>query len=700
MSGTINLMKAGRLLICLLILTGPSSFVKADDVLTEVMVAEIRSVGSVKISPDGKLIAYTLSVPRAIYTDDDGSAWSELHVVDQAGRSRPFITGKVSVSSVEWTPDGKGISFLAKRGDDEHKALYVIPADGGEARKVLEHETDIGGYSWSPDSREIAFTAKPKQDKAIKKDEDHGFNAEIYEEDYLLTRVWIATGDYEKPGPDRDEQNKPRVLPLEGSASTLTWNPDGEHLAVALAPTPLVDDSYMMRRIHIVDVRSGESLLQLDTEGKLGQIEWSPDGRHLALVAGVDKHDPREGHLMVASIDDPETTDLLPDYPGHIWSIAWQDNDTIAYLGYQGVWTTFVRIDIDGSKQETILPAGEHTLSGLSLSSDGSNAAFGGDSPRHPREVFALRRTRGRAKRLTHSNPALEKVRLAKQEVITFKARDGLELEGILVHPLNEKKGVRYPLIMMVHGGPESHHLNGWLTHYSLPSQVAAAQGFACFYTNYRGSTGRGVAFSKLSQADPAGKEFDDLVDAVDHLVNIGFIDKDRVGITGGSYGGYASAWGATHYSHRYAASVMFVGISDQFLSFALGDIPEEHRLVHHMKYPWEDMELMRQRSPITHFQKCRTPLLILHGQSDTRVHPAQSLALYRAVKTYGKAPVRLVRYPGEPHGNRRTGSRLDFSLRLMRWMNHYLKGPGGDPPPYELDLSGIKPDKKEEETE
>ena len=403
---------------------------------------------------------------------------------------------------------------------------------------------------------------------------------------------------------------------------------------------------------------------------------------------------------MVASVDNPQTTDLLPDYPGHIWSIAWHDDDTIRYLGYQGVWTTLAAIDIDGGARETIIPVGKYTLSGLSLSADGLSAAFVGDSPSHPREVFAIRRGNKRPRRLTHSNPDLDNIRLARQEVVTFKARDGLELEGILVHPLDEKKGKRYPLIMMVHGGPESHHLNGWLTRYSLPSQVAAAQGFACFYTNYRGSTGRGVAFSKLSQADPAGKEFDDLVDAVDHLVGIGLVDKDRVGITGGSYGGYASAWGATYYTDRYAASVMFVGISDQFLSFALGDIPEEHRLVHHMKYPWEDMELMRQRSPITHFQKCRTPLLILNGQSDTRVHPAQSLALYRAVKTYGKTPVRLVRYPGEPHGNRRTGSRLDFSLRLMRWMNHYLKGPGGDPPAYALDLSEIKPEEKKDDAD
>jgi len=704
MNQLFNSTKSEWFLVCLLILTTPLSFVQAEesagDLLTEVTMAKIRQVSSAMISPDGKLIAYTVSVPRPIYTDDDGPAWNELHVVDKDGRSRPFVTGEVDISSIEWTQDGKGISFLSKRGEDEHKALYIIPADGGEARKALEFETDISGYSWSPDGQEIAFTAKPKPDKEIEQDKDHGFNAEIYEEDYLSTKVWIATVDYEKPGPDLKEQNKPRMLGLDDSASTLKWSPDGKHLAVALAPTPLVDDSYMMRRIHIVDVQSGKSLLKLDTEGKLGQITWSPDGRHLALIAGVDKHDPREGHLMVASIDNPKTTDLLADYPGHIWSIGWQDNDTIMYLGYQGVWTTLARINIDGSGKKTILPVGKYTLYGMSLCRDGLSCAFIGDCPQHPREVFIIKHGEEKTHRLTDSNPFLEKIRLAKQEVIAFKARDGLELEGILIHPLDEKKGVRYPLIMMVHGGPESHHLNGWLTQYSSPGQVAAAQDFACFYTNYRGSTGQGLVFSKLSQADPAGKEFDDLVDAVDHLVTIGLVDKDKVGITGGSYGGYASAWGATYYSHRYAASVMFVGISDQFLSFALGDIPEEHRLVHHMKYPWEDIELIRQRSPINHFQKCQTPLLILNGMSDTRVHPAQSLALYRVIKTYGKTPVRLVRYPGEPHGNRRTGSRLDFSLRLMRWMNHYLKGPGGKPPPYKLDLSGIRPDEKKEETD
>ena len=199
MNKILNSVKTGLSLVCLLILITPLSFVRAGegDVLTEVMVAKIRQVGSARISPDGKLIAYTLYVPRPIYTDDDGRAWSELYVVDGDGRSRPFITGQVGISSIQWTPDGKGISFLAKRGEDEHKALYIIAVDGGEARKVLEHETDIGGYSWNPNGQEIAFIAKPKLDEEIDKDKEHGFNAEIYEEDYLPTRVW--QGDLARP---------------------------------------------------------------------------------------------------------------------------------------------------------------------------------------------------------------------------------------------------------------------------------------------------------------------------------------------------------------------------------------------------------------------------------------------------------------------------------------------------------------------
>ncbi len=294
-------------------------------------------------------------------------------------------------------------------------------------------------------------------------------------------------------------------------------------------------------------------------------------------------------------------------------------------------------------------------------------------------------------RRLTDSNPWLGELRLAKQEVVRYKARDGLELEGILIHPLDGQSGTRYPLVLIVHGGPESHISSGWVTSYSRPGQVLAARGFAVFYPNYRGSTGRGVAFSKLGQADYAGKEFDDLIDAIDHFVEAGLVDRGRVGVTGGSYGGFASAWCATYHSERFAASVMFVGISDQISKFGTTDIPNEMFLVHSRRYPWEHWDWFRERSPVYHVEKCRTPILIMHGKDDPRVHPSQSMELYRYLKTLGKTPVRLVLYPGEGHGNRKAGARLDYSMRSLRWMEHYLKGAGGDPPPFKMEYDVLE---------
>lgn len=651
------------------------------EVFTPQHVARIRSVSSARISPDGKWIAYVLSVQRRPFEDEDGPAWAELHVVDLAGHSRPFVTGEVNVSHVDWTPDGRGVSFVAKRGDDEHKSLYIIPIDGGEARKAVEHDTDIGEYAWSPDGHRVAFLAKEKEDKHKKKLKKKGFKAEIYEEDFRPVRVWLATPD--------DATQEPRALELPGFPSTVRWSPAGGKLAVALAPTPLIDDRYMKRKVHIIDAEGGRVLAELNNPGKLGDIAWSPDGTRIAMISGEDLNDPAAGRLLVGSAEGGGLRDLLPDYMGHVGAIAWRDDNHILFVGHEGCYTTFNRVNVRSAARVTIVDTGGPILRSLSAAGDGMSAAFVAESPVHPREVFYMKHGGLEPRRLTDSNPWLADVKLARQSVIKYNARDGLEVEGILIQPLPSSGHGRRPLIMSVHGGPESHVSNGFVTRYSGGGQVAAARGFAVFYPNYRGSTGRGVAFSKLGQADYAGGEFNDLVDAIGHLNKVGVIDPKRVGVTGGSYGGFASAWCATRLTEHFAAAVMFVGISDHVSKFGTTDIPNEMYLVHSRTWPWDDWRFFRERSPISYVEQARTPLLILHGKNDTRVHPSQSMELYRYLKTLGNVPVRLVFYPGEGHGNRKAAGRYDYSLRLMRWMEHYLVDPGermAEPPPYELD--------------
>lgn len=659
-----------------------------DNLFTPHHVSKLKVVTSAVISPDGSQVAYVLAVPRNIPKEKDGPSWTELHVVDLHGVTTPYLTGAVNVDAITWTPDGKDLSLLMKRDKDEHKSLYIMPLKGGEARKALTHSADILSFSWSPDGKSVAFLAQDPMPKDQKAREDQGFNQEIYEEEVRPVKVWIAKLDDGKGDKPAGSPAEVRALKLNGSASELHWSPRSDWIAVALAPTALIDDSYMLRKVHLVNVGTGESI-QLDNPGKMGQLAWSSDGAHVALISGEDKHDPKEGRLWVHGARRGSWKDVLPKFMGHVESIAWKSPNTVIYQASEGVWTTIGTVEIQSSEggvsfkeKKTIVPAAGPILEKLTASRDGKVLAFTGQSPNHPPEVYVLGPDDKAPRKLTDSNPWLRMMRFAEQEVVRYKARDGLELQGILVRPLDEKKGKSYPMVMTVHGGPEAHVSNGWSTMYHSLGQVGAARGIAVFYPNYRGSTGRGVEFSELGQAKAAKEEFDDLVDAIDHLARTGLVDAKKVGITGGSYGGYATAWGATYYSDRYAAGVMFVGISNNVSKVGTTDIPLEMNLVHHRKWLWEDWDYFVKSSPIYYLERAKTPLLILHGKNDPRVHPSQSLELYRHLKLRGKAPVRLVLYPGEGHGNRRAASKLDYNLRLLQWMEHYLKGPGGAAPP------------------
>lgn len=638
-------------------------------------IVTLKRVTAVRINPAGDQIAYLLSVHRELYVDDDGKPYHELHVVDLQGNSRPFVSGKIDVTAFAWSVDGKSIYFVAKRDPDaEFNSLFEIALAGGEAVQKFTHVSSIGAIHPSPDGKHIAFLAT---DAAPEKSEElatKGFKAVVYEESVLPTKVWmldLAT-------------DEAVAQELPGSASDFSWSSDNTRYAVALAPTPLIDDSYTSRDIFVVNAGSGKVLNSIGSVGKLGHFEFSPDGERIAYIGSMDINDPNQGRLYVASSTGGERRDLVPQYLGHVSAIAWQDDVNIRWLGQRGVWSEWSVASTMAAKEAGTAPASGPILRSVDAHPGQSVAAAVADTPQHPQEVYLLR-DGAQPERLTNSNPFLGQRRMAKQEAITYEARDGLQLEAILIHPAKEERGGN-PLIVFVHGGPEAHQSNGWMSSYSQPGQLLAAEGYAVVYPNYRGSTGRGSEFSRLDQNDYADEEFNDIVDVKTHLVNEGMVNADRVGISGGSYGGYATMWSATALSEEYAAGVAFVGISNQTSKFGTGDIPYEMYNAHSLAWPWDDWLGMLQRSPIYHAGKAKTPLLIMGGDKDPRVHPGQSLEMYRNIKLRTDTPVRLVIYPGEVHGNRNTAARYDYALRFKRWMDHYLKGPGGEPPPYEID--------------
>jgi len=672
-----------------LVLTSIVEAKPANTTVTLKQIIEKNLVGGGQISPDGKYVAHSYIVPRKTYVAEDGPVYVELHVTSLDGNVRKFITGEVNILSVQWSSDSHYIYYRAKRDDDKFMGIYRIAIDGGESEKIASIKSNIASYSINHDSTKLVYLAKPVAPKSVEKLAKKGFKANVYEESVKKSDAYeVDLFDLKK------EHTK---LAIDDHILSVEFSPKNNALLMRVAPTALIDDNLTTSKYRVYNLK-GKITQAFKTEGKLSTAHWSKNASKVAMIGAEDKNDPSAGRLFIADVKSGKISEPVKNYLGQVNDIEWISDYQVAFLGHIGTKSEVSVVNLDTQAVTTKIAAGDVVIRSIDVDDSGTRLIGFGSSDKHPRELYDL--SSNSPKQLTHSNAWLENITMPKQETITYKARDGLELQGVLIYPLNYKKNKRYPLIMMVHGGPESHISDSWLDSYSYPIKYAAAKGYAVFLPNYRGSTARGVEFSKMGQADYAGAEFNDLVDAITHLTKMGLVDKKRVGITGGSYGGYASAWGATALSEHFAASVMFVGISNQLSKFGTTDIPKEMYNVHARNYPWDKWQWMLERSPIYHTDKAKTPLLIMHGDSDTRVHPSQSMEIYRYIKTRTETPVRLVFYPGEGHGNRKAAAQLDYSIRLMRWMDFYLKGKNkhNEIPPYEINHDEVLKDMEKSE--
>lgn len=634
--------------------------------MTPEHIAEMEAVTSSAISGDAAYVAFTLSVPADPYEENTPNS-NHLYVLDvEEGVVKPYYTSG-SVSSVQFRPEMNTVTFLAQRPGDDARSLYEIPLNGGEQVKLLSFERNILSYTWHEDGNHVAFTAF---EAAEGSDSPLPYTADVYEENRPQRKGYITNVVV--------EGHEPHEIMVDGSVYMIEWSPDGSQLAVSAAPSPEVDDFYMAQQVFVVDYKTKEAVAEINNEGKIGQVLWSPSGERLALRAGADINDPIDGRILIASAMGGAPQLIDEDFEGKYEQIAWRSDSEIQFLASESTATVLGTIGMNGSNKNIQFRTDAHAIGSFSMADNG-DLAFVASSPTHPSELFLLAGEGNvQPERATMHNPWLNNVDLGVQEVISYETRDGeYMIDGMLIYPVDYTEGERVPVITVVHGGPEAHYSNGWLTGYSSPGQVAATKGYAVFYPNYRGSTGRGIDFAYSSQGDLAGAEFDDVVDGVDYLIDQGIADSERIGVTGGSYGGYASAWMSTYYSDRFAASVMFVGISNNLSKWGTSDIPDELYYVHSRERMWQSdqkwMEYLK-RSPIYWVSRTETPILIMHGAEDTRVHPAQSLELYRHIKVRKPdVPVRLVWYPGEGHGNRSASAKLDYNYRMLEWFDTYL---------------------------
>jgi len=653
----------GLLLFCMLAFSGVfaqnESFMASD-------VFQTQTVAETALSPKADMIAFTLNVPRPV-TDKPGGDYRELYFKDlKTGMIHPVLTGPVNISSIKWHPSGKTLTFRANLPGKAGVQVWQIDPKGGEPHAVTKYDGAINQYEFI-DENLLLFSSTDPKSGSRQEIEQKGFDYEIFEEEFNHISLYLYD----------IRNNELKKITSGITVYDFAINPDKKQLAIVASEKNLTDHSYMFKKVYLMDLSSGQMKLFVDNPGKLGKIVWSPDGKKLAVQAASRIEDSVNGSLFVAEPGQGLPFDQLKNYTKglelSVADVIWKDNETLLYVSEEYSEITVSEQKLNAPTRSIVIEAGKACFHKFELSDN--ILCFSANTPLHPSEVFTFDLKTKDLSRQTYHNKWLDKKNLGKQEVISYTARDGMRIEGILIYPLGYQKGKSYPLITYIHGGPEAAVQNGWSTSYSSWGQVAASKGYFVFMPNYRAGSGRGPGFTMEGYGDLLGKEYDDVIDGIDYLIQQGWVDANRVGIGGGSYGGFFSAWSATKHSERFAAAVVFVGISNQVSKRNTTDIPYEDYLVHWGFWTHEDHNKVWDASPVKYAHQSNTPTLILHGKDDPRIPYSQGMELYRALKQHGKAPVRFIIYPGEGHGNRKNTNRLDFLLRTMDWFDFYLNG-------------------------
>ncbi len=622
-----------------------------------------------ELSPDAGELIYATYTPRTANEKPGGAHRTYLRLDMKDNSFSPLFEDSIKGGSPQYSPDGNYISFTFKK-EGESRQVWAMPADGGDILQLTDADNDVISYKWQPDGKGIAYLSREATSEREQELEERGYDFIFFEENIKSNRLYLATFD-EDMNHLADKELLPGLHIWD-----FEFSPDSQLLAFSTSEKNLIDHKYMFRKLKVMELKSGKVVHDLGNIGKLGNYAFNGEASVLAFASALNINDHAVSQAFTYDLKKEKITNHTPaGFKGHVSWVGWKNEKELLFYSGEGVYPKLSVTSVKGGKRKVLLDAEDNgVIFGKPLiSADGNTMVFTGTTPSDYYNIYSWN-GKGDLQKLSDLNPTLAERRLGAQEVFQFEARDGMQIEGILIKPVDFNKRKKYPLVLYVHGGPESHHNNGWLSRYSTPGQVMAGKGYLVAYINYRASTGYGVDFAMEGFGDPGGKEFDDLADGIDYLVAEQGADKERVGMAGGSYGGYASAWFATYYTEKVKAVCMFVGVSNLISKRGTTDIGYEELYVHSGKPLEEQWQMNLERSPVYWAHQSKTATLIYGGAADTRVHPEQSFQLYRRMKMNNHPAVRLVQYPGEGHGNRKQVGQIDVLNRQIQWLDWYVK--------------------------
>ncbi|HKW61469.1 MAG TPA: S9 family peptidase [Candidatus Acidoferrum sp.] len=639
---------------------------------------EWQSAFNPKISPDGKRVVYEVQK-----TNWEENAWERnLWVGDVAsGETHALTTAKKSSTNPAWSPDGKWVAFLSDRpgqiaGTAEGKRqLYVISVDGGEAQQVTKVENDVSDFEWAPDSKRIAFSMSDPESKAMKDRKEKYGEYSVVRSDYQMTHLWIA--EFTNGNATPAEQKRL----TEGdkfSVGDFSWSPDGTRIAFSAQKDPdLISGDTADIYVASVDDKAVKKIVS--TPGPDRNPQWSPDGRRIAFqtAAGSRYFFYTNGRIGVVSAEGRAVQILTESFDEDPALIAWGP-DGIYFGALQKTAAYLFRLNpATGAVEKMSAPEGM-VAGGFSFSRDYKAVAYRAALDNQYAEIYTTSVAPWQGRKLTTMGDQLKGFTLAHREVISWKSGDGTTIEGVLYTPANFDAKRKYPLLVVIHGGPTGVDQPVVNADRYYPIERFVAKGAVVLRPNYRGSAGYGEKFRALNVRNLGIGDYADVISGVDSLIAKGFVDKDRVGAMGWSEGGYISAY-ITTFSDRFKAVSDGAGISDWSTYYVNTDITPFTRQYLHAT-PWDDPEIYWKTSPISNIAKARTPTLIQHGENDKRVPIPNAYELRQALEDRG-VPVKMVVYKGFGHGITKPKQQRAVMEENEKWFAQYIWGEKQEPP-------------------
>ena len=630
----------------------------------------LKSAGGARISPDGTRVAFTV-----METDFEQDAYvSQIWLADVAsGKTLQLTRSKKSSSGPAWSPDGRSLAFTSSRADDKSQ-LFVISPDGGEAVQLTKAETGILGFAWSPDGKTVAFTAADPVTKESKDRKDYYGDYEIVRREYTHIHLWTVDADEALSAPQAGRRR------TSGKAFTISgfdWSPDGTKISFSAALNPdLINGG--TSDIYVLDLAQDTVKRIVAQPGPDSNPLWSPDGRSILFSSAGGKFDyfARNIGLALVPADGGSISPLTGAFDENPNAVEW-NADGVYFSAMQKTAAHLYRLD-PASLQIVRMSAPDGALvSGFSFSKSGERMAFTAASPTSLPEI-CVSEFPFKPRSLTRMTDQVGGYVLGTRELISWKSKDGAEIEGVLIKPADFDPAKKYALLCVIHGGPTGVDrpalLSGDSRYY--PSDIWAARGALILKVNYRGSAGYGAKFRILNYRNLGVGDAWDVLSGVDHLVKKGWVDASRVGCMGWSQGGYISAFLTTS-TRAFRAISVGAGISNWATYYYNTDITP-FTISYLGDDPADDPAIYAKTSPMTYIKKAATPTLIQHGEFDKRVPIPNAYELRQGLEDR-RVPVEMVVYKGYGHGITKPKSMRAVMEHNLAWFNHYIFG---DPKP------------------